>query len=163
MLFTHRRSGRFLGITGWDPSGLQVQPVTCWHPPVFIYWIGVYTINSSKWSVNFLQSWSSPSYFSNSNGSSVSNCRFSLIKITNMLRTMMVDGCNVCTFFGSTADTPTTLIPNHHHNESRATHHFVTGESGDSTTWGINKGHWLQLQPQPNYILRVYNNGEYEE
>ena len=40
-------SGRFLGITGWDP-------VTCWHPPIFLYWIGVYsTINSSKIIGNF--------------------------------------------------------------------------------------------------------------
>ena len=30
-------SGRFLGITGWDPECLQVQPVTCWHPPVLLY------------------------------------------------------------------------------------------------------------------------------
>ena len=27
---------------------LQVQPVTCWHPPVFLYWIGIYSINPSK-------------------------------------------------------------------------------------------------------------------
>ena len=51
----HQWSGKFLGIiTGWDPSVLQVQPVTCWHPPVFLYKIGIYSIDSSKMIGNFL-------------------------------------------------------------------------------------------------------------
>ena len=37
---------------------------------VYILW------NSLKWLVIFLQSWTSTSYFSNSTGSSVTNCRF---------------------------------------------------------------------------------------
>ena len=32
---------------------LQVQPVTCWHPPVFLHQIGVYSIYSSKMMGNF--------------------------------------------------------------------------------------------------------------
>ena len=33
----------------------QVQPVTCWHLSVFLYWIGVYSINSSKMISKFLE------------------------------------------------------------------------------------------------------------
>ena len=42
--------GWFHQISDWGDFGhnnrlrslcLQVQPVTCWHPPVFLYWIGV--------------------------------------------------------------------------------------------------------------------------
>ena len=58
---------------------LDVQPVTCWHPPVFLYQIGAYSINSSKIIGNFLQSWTSTGYFSNSTGSSVTKHRFSPI------------------------------------------------------------------------------------
>jgi hypothetical protein len=42
-------SGRFFGQNQrLRSSCLQVQPVTCWQPPAFLYWIGVYSINSSK-------------------------------------------------------------------------------------------------------------------
>ena len=58
---------------------LHVQPVTCWHPPVFLHQIGAYSINSSKMIGNFLQSWTSTGYFSNSTGSSVTKHRFSPI------------------------------------------------------------------------------------
>ena len=34
-------------------SCLQVRPVTCWHPPGFLYWIGVYFIKSSQLIGNF--------------------------------------------------------------------------------------------------------------
>jgi hypothetical protein len=54
-------SGRFLGITGWGPTGLQVRPVDyMWTSSgVFRYEIGVYSIDSSKMmgNFNFLQSW----------------------------------------------------------------------------------------------------------
>ena len=33
---------------------MQVQPVTCWHPPASFHWIGVYLISSSKMIGNFL-------------------------------------------------------------------------------------------------------------
>ena len=58
---------------------LQVQPVMCWHPPVLLYWIGVYSVNSSKTIRLFLQSWTPSSYFSNLTGSFVTNCRISPI------------------------------------------------------------------------------------
>ena len=45
----------------------------------FLYKIVVYFINEIKWSVLFLQYWTSTGYFSNSTGSSVTKCRFSLI------------------------------------------------------------------------------------
>ena len=45
--------GRFLGITSWYPSVSQVQPVTCWHPPVFLLWIGEYSKYSSNMNGNF--------------------------------------------------------------------------------------------------------------
>jgi hypothetical protein len=45
---SNRWSGRFLGIIGRDPSILQVQPVTCWHPSTFLYKFEVHFINSSK-------------------------------------------------------------------------------------------------------------------
>ena len=72
-------SGRFLGITGWDPSVCKSNRL---HVDIlrfsfiklgYILWIPL------KWSVSFLQSWTSTGYFSNSTGSSVTNCRFSLI------------------------------------------------------------------------------------
>jgi hypothetical protein len=42
--------GKIFGHTNRLRSSycLQVQPVTCWHPPVFLYPIGVDSINSSK-------------------------------------------------------------------------------------------------------------------
>jgi hypothetical protein len=64
--------GGCIGQASWAPAGpllsttgeifghnrlrsycLQVQPVTCKHHPVFLYWIGVYSINSFKMIGNF--------------------------------------------------------------------------------------------------------------
>ena len=65
-----------LGIIGGDPiECLQVQPVTCWHPSVFLCWFLVYSIDSSQMIDN------SPSgslEISNSTGSFVINCRSAL-------------------------------------------------------------------------------------
>ena len=44
-IFGHNR------LRSW---GLQVQPVTCWNPPVFLYQIGVNSMNSSKMIGKFL-------------------------------------------------------------------------------------------------------------
>ena len=83
------------------------------------------------------------------------------------IQTMMVDGCNICTFFSSTTDAPTTLIPNYHHYESRATHHFLSlGKSCESTTWGIiwvidcyrSRNHKLHLACKQQWrVWRVVN------
>ena len=49
--------GEILGKIGWDPSGFQVQPVTCWYLLNFLYWFKVYFIDSSKLVVICLKSW----------------------------------------------------------------------------------------------------------
>ena len=77
--FPHQCSGRFLGITGWDPSVC----LSNWlHVDILrfsfiklgnILWLPL------KWSVIFLKVWTSAGCFSNSTGSSVTNCRFSPI------------------------------------------------------------------------------------
>ena len=70
----HQWSGRFLGITGWDPSICKPNRL---HVDIsFIKLMYILKI-SLKWSVIFLQSWTSTGYISNSNGSFVTNCRFS--------------------------------------------------------------------------------------
>ena len=77
--------GRFLGIIGWDPSvHLQVQLVTCWHPSIFYINLRYISYISLKWLVILLKSWTSTNYFSNSTGSSVTNCWFSLIIALSM-------------------------------------------------------------------------------
>ena len=40
--------GEISGHTRLRSECLQVEPVACSHPPVFVYWIGVYSIHSSK-------------------------------------------------------------------------------------------------------------------
>ena len=55
---------------------LQVQPVTCWHPPVFLRFS---FIKLGHFLFIFLQSWTSTGYFSNSASSFVAICHFSLI------------------------------------------------------------------------------------
>ena len=72
-------SARFLGITGWDPCVCKSNRLH-----VDILWFsctkfGYILQIPLKWSVNFLQSWTSTGYFSNSTGSFVTNCRFSPI------------------------------------------------------------------------------------
>ena len=75
----HQWSGRFLGIIGWDPWCLQVQPVTCWQPPVSFVKLGVWFFKFFLlWLVIFLQSWTLTGCISNSTGSFGTNCRFSL-------------------------------------------------------------------------------------
>ena len=44
----HQWSGRFLGITGRDPSVCKSNRLHCSHPPVFLYKNGVCSINSSR-------------------------------------------------------------------------------------------------------------------
>ena len=76
-LFLVQWSGRFLGVTGWDPSvwksnRLHVHILRFPFPELgYILYIPL------KQSVVFLQSWTSTGYVSNSTGSSVTNCRFS--------------------------------------------------------------------------------------
>ena len=71
--------GRFLGITGWDPSVCKFNML---HVDIlrvsfikfgYILWIFL------KWLVIFLRSWTLTDYFSNSTCSFVINCRFSPI------------------------------------------------------------------------------------
>jgi hypothetical protein len=72
----HQWLGRFLGIIGWDPS---VCKSNRWHVDIhrfFLIKLGYILQIPLKWSVIFLLSWTSTSYFSNSTGSSVTNCRF---------------------------------------------------------------------------------------
>ena len=76
---SRQRSGRFLDIIGWDPrvcksNRLHVDILRFSYTILgYILWIPL------KWSVIFLQSWTSTGYFSNSTGSSVTNCRFTSI------------------------------------------------------------------------------------
>ena len=68
-----------LGITGWDPSVCKSNWL---HVDILrISFIKLeYVLQTPlKWSVIFLQSWTSTGYFWNSTGSSVTNCRFSPI------------------------------------------------------------------------------------
>ena len=71
--------GRFLGITGWDPSvwkSNRLHVDSFWLSFIKLGWILQIPL---KWWVIFLQSWTSTGYFSNSTSSSVTNCRFSPI------------------------------------------------------------------------------------
>ena len=76
---SHQWSGRFLGIIGGDPSICKSNRLHvgilrfCLYKLGYILWIPL------KWSVLFLQFWTSTGYFSNSTGSFVTNCRFSPI------------------------------------------------------------------------------------
>ena len=49
--------GEIFGHNQLRSKCLQVQPVTCSHPPVFLYKFGVYSINSSKMTGNFPAVW----------------------------------------------------------------------------------------------------------
>ena len=72
----HQLSGRFLGIiTGWEPSVCKSDRL---HVDIlrfsgYIPWIPL------KWSIILMQYLTSTGYFSDSTGSSVTNCRFSRI------------------------------------------------------------------------------------
>ena len=72
-------SGRFLGITGWDPSvcksnRLHVDILWCsFIKLVYMLWIPLI------WPVIILQSWTSTGFPSNSTGSYVTNCLLSPI------------------------------------------------------------------------------------
>ena len=70
-------SGRFLGTTGQDPSVCKSNMFTSSGFP-FIK-LGYILFIPLKWSIIFLQSWTSTVVFSNSTGSFVTNCRFSPI------------------------------------------------------------------------------------
>ena len=75
-----RSPGRFLGITtGWDPSVGKSNRFACRHPPVILFKLGYMVEIPLKWSIIFLQSPTSTGYFSNSTGSSVTDCRFSQV------------------------------------------------------------------------------------
>ena len=81
---------RFLGIVGWDPS-VSKSNCLC----VDIVWISFTTFKrwtidlSLKWSIIFLQSWTSTGYFSNSTGSSVTSGWFSSVVALVILLTWM--------------------------------------------------------------------------
>ena len=85
---TDQWSGRILGITGWDPSvcksnRLHVHILRFSFSKLgYILWIPL------RWSVKFLQSWTSTSYFSKLTGSSATNCRFSPIIDTDLAGTL---------------------------------------------------------------------------
>ena len=71
--------GRFLSIIGWDPSvgkSNRLHVDILWFSFIKLGYIPYIPL---KWSVIFLESWSSTGSFSNSIGSSVTNCRFSPI------------------------------------------------------------------------------------
>ena len=72
-------SGRFLGIIGWDPSVCKSNRL---YVDIlrfsFIKWRYFLQI-PLKWSIIFMQSWTSTGYFSNSTGSFATNCWFSPI------------------------------------------------------------------------------------
>ena len=69
-------SGRLLGITSWDPSVCKSNMLHVDIHRFFLYKIGVYSTDYSKMIGDFLQSWTSTGYHSNSTGSFVTNCRF---------------------------------------------------------------------------------------
>ena len=75
----HQWSGIFVGITRWDPSVCKSNRLYfdilrfSYTKLGYTLWIPL------KWSVIFLQSWTSTSFSSNSTGSSGTNCRFSPI------------------------------------------------------------------------------------
>ena len=72
-------SGRFLGIIGWDPrvcKSYQLHVDILWFS--FIKWGFILQITLKR-SVIFVQFWISTGYFSNSTGSSITNCWFSPI------------------------------------------------------------------------------------
>ena len=72
-------SGRFLGITGWHPSACKSNRL---HVDILRFSfikLGYTLYIPLQRSVIILQSWISTGYFSNSTGSFVTNCRFSLI------------------------------------------------------------------------------------
>ena len=80
--------GRFLGITGWDPCVCKSNRLH-----VDILWfsftkLGYILQIPLKWSVTFLRSWTSTGHFSNSAGSSVTNCRFSPSSVIENLQTL---------------------------------------------------------------------------
>ena len=73
-------SGRFLGIIGWDPrvcKSYQLHVDILWFS-LLIKWGFILQITLKRL-VIFLQFWISTGYFSNSTGSSITNCWFSPI------------------------------------------------------------------------------------
>ena len=88
-------SGRILGITGWDPSVCKSNRShvdTLQFSFIKLRYILEIPL---KWSVIFLQSWTSTGYFSNSTGSSVTSCRFSPIIVTGSLSLVCEVGLRV--------------------------------------------------------------------
>ena len=71
--------GNFLGITGWDTSVCKSNRLYADILRFSFIKLGYILQIPLKWSVIFLQSWTSTGYFSDSTGSSGTNCRFSLI------------------------------------------------------------------------------------
>ena len=71
--------GRFLDIIGWDPSVCKSKWLHVDILQVTFVKLGYILEIPLKWSIIFLQSWTSTGYFSNSTGSFVTNCRFSPI------------------------------------------------------------------------------------
>jgi hypothetical protein len=69
--------GRFLGIAGWDPSVCKSNRLNVDILQFSFIKFGHILQIPLKWSVIFLQFWTSTGYFSNSTGSLVTNCRFS--------------------------------------------------------------------------------------
>ena len=70
-------SGRFLGIIGWDPSVCKSNRLHIDSLRFSFIELGNTLWIPVKWSVIFLQSWTSTVYFSDSFGLFVTNCRFS--------------------------------------------------------------------------------------
>ena len=77
MSFSDR--GDFWGTTGWDPSACKSNRLHVNILRFSFMKLGYVPYFPLKWSVIFLQSWTSTSYFSNSTGSFVTNCQFSPI------------------------------------------------------------------------------------
>ena len=72
------------GVVGQDPCDSKSNRLHVWHLPVLLSFIwGVFYETPLKWSVIFLQSWSSTGYFSNSTGSFVTKCQFVRSSVRN--------------------------------------------------------------------------------
>ena len=84
--------GRFLGITGWEPSFCKSNRLHVDICQFSFIKLGYISHIPLKWSVNFLQSWTSTGYFSNSTGSSVTSCLFSPIIWNNRLKFITTSG-----------------------------------------------------------------------
>jgi hypothetical protein len=79
----------FWGITSRYPSASKSNWLQCWHLSGFLYWIGVYSVNSSEMMGNFPEVLTFNRLFLNSTGWFVTSSQFSTFIGTDM----WIDAC----------------------------------------------------------------------